>query len=365
MGIFSIKRLARAFTLIELLVVIAIIAILIALLLPAVQKVREAANRTRCANNLKQLSLALLMRTDVVGCFPAGDGQCGSWNENDDSDSVSTNKPNWHVLVLPYIEQTSLRMKLQSWVDAGNSPPFVNYNDNNPATNTGLQLISRLPYARCPSDMWESDKPWWTNYAGSMGPTCFPGVSYPPATQIFAQYCNPPSGWGWGYTACTDYSWGAPGNLSDVRGVFSHDKVRVRLKDLTDGTSNTILLGEMMPEFEERWPSTSPVGTPALNGWYGPGDLSEGVSTIIPINWPVRRDASVGYNTWGNAASVGVDDNHAHDNYNVSLGFRSYHTGGANFAFADGSIHFLNQSIDNRTYQLLGCRNDAKALGDY
>src|ERR1700739_3779473 len=91
----------RAFTLIELLVVIAIIAILISLLLPAVQKVREAANRTQCTNNLKQLTLALLQRNEVIPGFPSGNSAGPTFNDGDAG-------PSWMFHILPYIEQSAL-----------------------------------------------------------------------------------------------------------------------------------------------------------------------------------------------------------------------------------------------------------------
>src|SRR5262249_34257890 len=115
--LFSFRFRRHGFTLIELLVVIAVIGVLIAMLLPGVQKVREAANRTKCTNNLKQIGLAVLMRQEDLKRFPAGDAGLGSWNDKDDTDVPNQPKPNWLVSALPYLEQTNMRQKLQAWVD--------------------------------------------------------------------------------------------------------------------------------------------------------------------------------------------------------------------------------------------------------
>jgi len=145
----------RSFTLIELLVVIAIIAILIGLLLPAVQKVREAAARTQCQNNLKQFGLGLMTFYDTRYGFPTSD--CyggGDWHEHRDPST----QPSWLVVTLPYMEQTNLYNVFQA-------SPSPSGSSNDPTVNTTIQPIRKLPYGRCPSDPWEADKPWWTNYA--------------------------------------------------------------------------------------------------------------------------------------------------------------------------------------------------------
>src|SRR5438067_3475398 len=103
------RSLAHAFTLIELLVVIAIIAVLIGMLLPAVQKVREAANRMKCTNNLKQLALGVYQYQEIKGQFPTSD--CfgyGDWKESDDY------SPSWHIVILPYMEQSNMYRAIQA-----------------------------------------------------------------------------------------------------------------------------------------------------------------------------------------------------------------------------------------------------------
>jgi hypothetical protein len=163
-----------------LLVVIAIIAILISLLLPAVQKVREAANRTTCTNNLKQLTLGLFGRQEVIPGFPSGNSGAPSFDDG-------SSGPSWMFHVLPYIEQDALFKQL-------NKTPW---NQN---------LVPKIPLCRCPSDDWEANVAW-SNYAGSLGPECWPGASFCAgscagcACQVNATYCNQPT---WGYTTSYD-----------------------------------------------------------------------------------------------------------------------------------------------------------------
>src|SRR5438105_6979861 len=166
----------KAFTLIELLVVIAIIAVLIGLLLPAVQKVREAAYRMRCQNNLKQLALACHAYHDVNKAFPRGD--TGGWGND---------KGSWIFFVLPYIEQGSLYQQVQSlpnynkvggwsmagFLSAGNGP--LSKPGENKLLPSGFPV--KLSFLRCPSDDWDVDNPAYTNYQGSQWPQCNYGPS--------------------------------------------------------------------------------------------------------------------------------------------------------------------------------------------
>src|SRR5437016_1408168 len=168
----------RAFTLIELLVVIAIIASLVGLLLPAVQKVREAANRMKCGNNLKQYGIAMHAYHDTNQYFPAGGKTIPdlSWDNGD--------KGSWQVFILPYMEQGNVASNIplpgQANYDSirGTSngisfgQPAGTYASLLSALGTGTPLvINRLPYLRCPSDSLNSDTPY-SNYVGSMGPQC-------------------------------------------------------------------------------------------------------------------------------------------------------------------------------------------------
>src|SRR3954447_25694893 len=141
----------RGFTLIELLVVIAIIAILIGLLLSAVQKIREAANRMKCTNNLKQLGLALHNYHDTNNAFPKGGD--GGWGAN---------KGSWMLYTLPYIEQDNLYRQVTG------VPGFSDPAQNGMALAEAAKVLPKaVPFARCPSDDFQKSNHRYTNYMGS------------------------------------------------------------------------------------------------------------------------------------------------------------------------------------------------------
>jgi prepilin-type processing-associated H-X9-DG protein len=308
--------------LIEVLLVIAIIGVLVALLLPAVQKVREAGNRVRCANNLKQLALACLLYQGDHGLFPPGGLR--SWSAGDDRGS-------WLVYILPHIEQENLARQ----IGPPNSPNSVGI-----AVQRGI-LPVRLPLGRCPSDGYGREVAF-CNYMGSVGPQC---LGRNCGGSPFDVYCNPPAAWGWGYTASPDH-----GNTTDpdgVRGVFNRYGAPIRLGDVRDGASNTILLGEGLPyEHLDHFFS---------NNWALQNGGAAHAATTVPINYKTDYHDPGGHGC-ANAA-------HNFENWDLAWGFKSNHVAGANFAFADGSVRFLSQSIDARTYNLFGCRNDGQAPG--
>jgi prepilin-type processing-associated H-X9-DG protein len=314
--------------LIELLVVIAIIGTLIALLLPAVQKVRETAARIQCQNNLKQFGLACLTYHDSHGAFPPGSLFLpgSSWANID----WSANKGTWMVYALPYIEEDNLYKQIPNLT----TPHFDSIGA---AVKAGV-LPRALPRKlRCPSDSYKIQGPY-SNYVGSMGPQCVDDkCGYNP----FAQYCNQPT-WGWGPSDEDEP------NRTDVRGMFSRFSYAVRMAEVTDGTSQTLLLGESLP------------GTDAhmQEGWYTSYG-SQLATTIIPINYPVSETDR----SW--CGEGGVGPAHSMFNNNIAWGFRSRHRGGSNFTFVDGSVHFLSESIDQKTFQLLGCKNDHQVIGPY
>lgn len=161
-----------------------------------------------------------------------------------------------------------------------------------------------------------------------------------------------------GYDASA--SWGDTSDAHLLRGMFCRGGALIRVNDVRDGTSNTILLGEILPELSEFQRYTT-------YGWAGSNNVSQG-QTIQPINWPIDPIPLPGpanysadcQQTGSGACPSGPT--HCMWNWHVTWGFHSRHQGGANFAFADGSVHFLSDSIDHQTYQYLGCRNDGQPV---
>ncbi len=348
------RKVEGAFTLIELLVVIAIIAILIGLLLPAVQKVREAAARMQCSNNLKQLGIAMHAFHDTQQGFPRGNR--GSWGNDHGS---------WMFQSLPYMEQDNLYKAVTAVTGTGgityNSPNW----DMQYAVTAGV-LPAKLPYARCPSDGFDWTNPRFANYIGSEGPQCNQGACSP-LVDPFEVNCNGIAGTGNPNTFVNTNPGYAPsiwyGDTSDAsqcrgimcRGTGSVGGPLIRIADITDGTSNTLMIGEGLVEqmefqrFGNSW------------GWAGFNSVNQG-QTIQPINWPINGK-SVG-SGWSDCnascTALGVNPANCIWNWHVTWGFKSNHSGGVNFCFADGSVHYVSQSIDMRTYQYLGCRNDGQ-----
>jgi prepilin-type N-terminal cleavage/methylation domain-containing protein/prepilin-type processing-associated H-X9-DG protein len=316
------------FTLIELLVVIAIIGILIALLLPAVQKVRDAAARIQCQNNLKQFGLAMHNYHDTHHAFPPGSAWLPGRNWSDID--WSANKGTWLVYTLPYIEEDNLYKQVPNH----GTPHFDSIGAAVQAGVLPRALPSKL---RCPSDYFKFEGPY-SNYVGSLGPQC---VDDQCGFTPFAQYCNQPA-WGWGPSDEDEP------NPSAIRGMFSRFSYAVTLAECMDGTSQTLLLGESLPSTNAHM----------QKGWYTSYG-SQLSTTIIPINYPINETDT----TWCGSAGAGPD--HSMINNNIAWGFRSRHSGGANFTFVDGSVHFLSQSINHKTFQLLGCRNDGQVVGPY
>jgi len=351
-------RRTSAFTLIELLVVIAIIAILIGLLLPAVQKVREAAARMSCSNNLKQIGLALHSYSDNNKRFPPGGAlgcaapqlgaasgaMCGSPTVPGTGpatyDSLRTNgdwgseQGSWIVYSLPYIEQNALYSQINPRFNVNNS---VGLAMSNPTLRIPLKVV------RCPSDDWDPNATT-TNYVGSLGPQCAIGPYGIDPNQLWCQpETSPFAGGGaanMGYTWSPDH--GNEWNAGNIRGMFNRLGCTITMSSIIDGTSNTILVGESLPKMHDHL---------AGNQWWGYNNGASHCSTIVPINFKSDNPTCPGTVAWPCST-----------NWNQSWGFKSRHTNGVNFVFGDGSVRFVTQSIDHRTYQLLGCRNDGQAV---
>jgi prepilin-type N-terminal cleavage/methylation domain-containing protein/prepilin-type processing-associated H-X9-DG protein len=290
----------KGFTLIELLVVIAIIAILIGLLVPAVQKVREAAARMQCANNLKQLALAAFNFESSYSRFPAGVNlpiakQSGAvFPTNTLVTSGAIGQPpdgnqfiSWAEALLPYIEQDNLRKQLDL-----TQREFANCNG---PTSTGAQVVKILI---CPSDPMPS--PVSTFVSG--------GVTY-----YFGMNSYGANG--------GTRSWYV-GNMS-TDGVF-YINSRVTIAGISDGTSNTLFFGERYHK-DPAYTNIATLGGWAWANFNAPQDYI--LSSAVPVNYTLPPGTKTG------APAFPEDDR--------TCAFGSGHTGGANFAYADGSVHFL------------------------
>ncbi|MDY3559129.1 DUF1559 domain-containing protein [Gemmata sp. JC673] len=336
------SRRVRGFTLIELLVVIAIIAILIGLLLPAVQKVREAASRMKCSNNLKQLGLAMHSYHDVGQKFPRNYRQVGgnAW------EATSAN-----VELLPFVEQDPL-FKL---FDANRTNWSWTY-------NTGMN--TKLSVFLCPSSPAAPAR--GSNPSGWDGP----GSNY-----------------GWSTGSSVETVWGG----TRFNGIVSYQN-DTKMGDVTDGLSNTLLASELLSgsnasgsagkypyDFfytnnglfnsvvNKNFPTqaevdaigqaakTSPSGMRSNNGtmwaWYSAGQST--LNTAVPPNWA--------YPTAGGDCCPGG----AHDWGFGLVPPRSMHTGGVNGVLGDGSVRFISNSVTLTTFQLLGNRSDGQPVPNF
>jgi len=338
---------SRGFTLIELLVVIAIIAILIGLLLPAVQKVREAAARSKCSNNLKQLGLAIHNYHDVNQRLPPG-GRMGNvgktvlpedptedWNYN-----WSDDRGSWLVFTLPFLEQEPL---FRLFPDIKNTVNSAGIAWSKPEVQR-----ARPNYLRCPSDGLFLNEAR-SNYVGSLGPQCVIGnCGYDPYQihcRTYAGGAGPP--WPGMITTEPDFNHGNSPRASDIRGLFNRIGAVKNFASISDGLSNTIAVGEILTsQTDHSW-----------NGcWLSFNGGNSHASTIVPINTIVQEDVG-GCGTL--SPPIGPQ------NWNLSFGFKSRHSGGAQFALADGSVRFIRQTIDMKTYVYLGNLRDGQTLNDY
>jgi prepilin-type N-terminal cleavage/methylation domain-containing protein/prepilin-type processing-associated H-X9-DG protein len=291
-------------TLIEVLVVIAVIALLIALLLPAVQSAREAARRMQCKNNLKQLGLAIHNYHDVHQRLPIN---MGPWSIPA-SPWTPMNGKGWTISILPFVDHAVL---YDSFSDCFDGDFFAGDGMKSPDCEFLMQM--ELPLLHCPSDgsvrglhdtffQWEAIPVAATSYKGVAGDTQVGGIASQHAGSLPDTHAD-----------------------ANCNGLFfrASYKRAQRMADITDGFSNTLMLGEDVPQHNDH-----------SAAFYSNGSWA---SCHAPLNFfpepPTPKD-------WPNVIS-----------------FRSRHSGGATFCLADGSVHFVSDSIDHRLYRSLSTKN--------
>lgn len=300
----------RAFTLVELLVVIAIIGILVALLLPAVQAAREAARKTSCYNNMKQVGMALHMYHDTHKQLPAG------WIAQlpGTQQSYWFGEPGWGwcARILPFMEQENLQDNLIDFESPISAP-----------TNAQARLTA-VPTFRCPSDI---GGPTFVLPAG--GPYHGSGGGYQPLKLAKGNYMGVFGTWDF-HEVCEpgepDYN-GCRGD-----GTFFLDR-GVRLADITDGTSNTIVVGER----SSKWAPSTWVGM-VTGGDHAPARIC-GIG-LFPPN------------------SEEEEEHYTHN-------FSSFHPAGTNFLLGDGSVRLIAETIDMQVYVSLCTRDRGEPSGEF
>ncbi|MEX0793155.1 MAG: DUF1559 domain-containing protein [Pirellulaceae bacterium] len=330
----------KAFTLVELLVVIAIIGVLVALLLPAVQQAREAARRSSCSNQLKQLGLALHLYHDTYLKFPIGAGHDGSTYT---SGSYTSQRSPWSVALLPYIEQTAI---YERYNFAGASYSYSLEAGSAHADNRAVATTPMKAYT-CPS--YGGYNGLHTNYFGVMG----------------------------GGVLETAYS-ATGSNLGRAmweNGILYRNS-RVGMNGITDGTTNTLALGETIyqraplrdssaSQHYFTWASSIRMGQPPIpgtmagvtdvpiNGWKGDGGMDDTAFIASEANsrGTIRSGTS-------STAAPAV-------NCLQCRAFSSRHPGGAQFCMASGSVQFLSDTIDLAILRRLAIRNDGEVIGEY
>jgi len=328
-------RRRRGFTLVELLVVIAIIGILVAMLLPAVQSAREAARRTQCMNNLKQIGLAVRNYEQQHNVLPPG----SFFSPHKHRGSILTH-------LLPFIEQQNVFDKINFTLDG------VNFHMQKlPDGVTEMRSLVIKTY-RCPSDDFPQTRTvtatgaWglagvvaFHNYAATSGPSQinYNAWANSVGNNTTAQcYCSP-NPWnafskGPNFVSQDQWTTGFPGS-------FTRTGQHVKLAHIRDGLSNTIFFGEVRPQCSSH----------VRHGWFHSNNGNGKISTVVPINYDSCQE--FGPNACNNFC-----------NWATEFGFRSLHPGGSFFLMGDGSVHFLNQGIDQTTYLNLGDKADGQAV---
>ena len=329
----SIRK-SNGFTLVELLVVIAIIGILIGMLLPAVQQVREAARRTQCANNLRQIALALLSYESAHNEFPAGRRGLEApqpLHQANAPDVVGSDGTSFLVTILPFVEQQNahndLNIELLTLWGDGTGSLGVAWDPTSSSTENqaALNVISmQMPTYKCPSD----NTPDTTMWQG--------------AGQASIREVEAATG---SYAGCAgSHVTGAFLGLNQTVVKYDNDGIlffanTVCIGEVSDGTSNTYIAGETIGGDHEIQNNIWSLNKHAR---------STHRMTVTPLNFPVGINPGIA-GAWFNGRNGG---------------FSSSHLGGANFAFVDGHIGFTAEDISSDVYLSQGTRNGGEVLNE-
>lgn len=355
------QRLRSAFTLIELLVVIAIIAILIGMLLPAVQKVRESAARAKCQNNLKQLGLAMQNYHSAYNCFPASSTAPTNTNPPLPAGALYFINGSWSALAImnPYLEQTAIYNLLDTTVPMYYSTgpgSYQIYQGYQTGKDNRQAVTATVPIFLCPSDKVAVAQNTYgialgqTNYAVNIGSGLLPNASN----------ANLP----------TD-------------GPF-YPESRIPLTNITDGSSNTVAMSESTRgtgQFGFGAPRPAPVDpkTTYVSMSYGNANpfsdascANAGVANIINytdlrgFTWAQGEIRCGSYDHHYTPNSVSPDCiGYSGTTANAWRGARSYHAGGVNVVLCDGSVRFVSDSVNATTWQALSTRAGGETVSNY
>jgi prepilin-type N-terminal cleavage/methylation domain-containing protein/prepilin-type processing-associated H-X9-DG protein len=341
----------RGFTLIELLVVIAIIAVLIGLLLPAIQKVREAANRIQCQNNLKQLGLAMHNYHDAYGKLPPGVGHYGCcWGT-------------WAMVILPYIEQDNMWNRYVNYdgsdvvgVPAGNTTGWRYGAGTNPANVTS----QRVKTYTCPSDTPSAPLSVSAtggtfnltthNYGVNYGNTNMYGTTISGVAFGGAPFRAYPSGWLSDTAMQSFYGWAQPDSdkLVKYQQHGAAGQPQQAIPAIADGSSNTLMMAEMIQGQGGDlrgfiwWGNSSGFTTFNLPNSNAPDELTGGV-----CNQAATRAPCVALNS---------------QSFPKMSSARSWHTGGVNVVFCDGHVTFVSNNIALATWRAMGTSQGGEVI---
>ncbi len=337
----------RAFTLIELLVVIAIIAILVALLLPAVQQAREAARRTQCKNNLKQIGLALHNYHDTYNTLPIGavGSSVGGWGMS------------WWMRILPNLEQSTVYNQITF---SGAHHGWTCCGDAAGTANGAVMRQATITVAICPSSPMPAKRDTGggpttiTQYHGISGATDGNGFTNP--SNGLANCCG----------CCGGQQ--ATGKIAGTGALVVGRSIG--LKDMTDGTTNQMVVGEASDYIWSAAQSAGGTKTVTVNGAHGIMMGSPNVTTVEAAGPSAMFERPFNLKTVRYAPNAPAINNDANwpgvgDNYGSNNPLNSAHTGGVQILLGDGSARFLSDNIDLLTLRRLCTRNDGQVIGEF